>query len=39
MNSITRNNIKITIGTSELYGEILKHLAPDIDNQILMKKK
>ena len=39
MNSITRNNVKITIGTSELYGEISKHLAPVIVNQILMKKK
>jgi len=39
MNSITRNNVKITIGTSELYGEISKHLAPVIVNQILMKKR
>ena len=39
MSSLSKISIKITIGNMTLEGEISKHLAPSIVNQIIEKKR
>ena len=39
MSSLSKISIKITIGNATLGGEISKHLAPSIVNQIIEKKR
>ena len=39
MSSLSKISIKITIGDTILEGEVSKHLAPSIVNQIIEKKR